>query len=93
MDTIADFDSERDIIILDVSTFDVIESGASFDYVFATVSDDSAAETADAVIVYNTNNGNLFYNQNSNAAGLGSGGLFVNLESQPELSADNFTFR
>ncbi|MGB3508497.1 MAG: calcium-binding protein [Microcoleaceae cyanobacterium] len=93
VDAIADFDSDRDIILLDVTTFDAIESGASFDNVFATVTDDGAAETADAFIVYNTNNGNLFYNQNGSAAGLGSGGLFVNLESQPELSADNLLFR
>ncbi|NET40650.1 calcium-binding protein [Okeania sp. SIO2B3] len=93
VDAIADFDSERDIILLDVGTFDAIESGASFDNVFATVTDDGAAETADAVIVYNTNNGNLFYNQNGSEPGLGSGGLFVNLEGQPELSADNFVFR
>ena len=85
------------MILLDVRIFDAIDSGASFENVFATVTSNDVAETADAVIVYNTNNGNLFYNQNGSEAGLGSGGLFVNLESQPELSvensADNFVLR
>ena len=95
-DTITDFDLERDIILLDRRTFTAIDSEASFEDVFATVTNNADAATADAVIVYNTNNGNLFYNQNGSDAGLGSGGLFVTLEGAPELSienADNFVFR
>ncbi|MGD1704871.1 5'-nucleotidase C-terminal domain-containing protein [Dapis sp. BLCC M229] len=92
-DTITDFDVQRDIILLDRTTFTAIEDGANFDDVFATVTSDAAVATDDAVIVYNTNNGNLFYNQNGSDAGLGSGGLFVTLENAPTLDADNFVFR
>lgn len=96
-DTITDFDIERDIILLDRQTFTAIGNGANFEDVFATVTSDAAATTADAIIVYNSNNGNLFYNQNGSDADLGSGGLFVSLEGAPELtvenSADNFFFR
>ena len=92
-DTITDFDVERDIILLDRTTFTAIPDGGSFDEVVATVTSDAAAATNDAVIVYNTNNGNLFYNQNGNDAGLGSGGLFVTLENAPTLDANNFVFR
>ncbi len=80
-----------------MTTFDAIQIGASFESVFATVNSDSDAESVDAAIIYNTNNGNLFYNQNGSEVGFGSGGLFVNLENQPALSvensADNFVFR
>ena len=92
-DTITDFDVERDIILLDRTTFTAIGDGDSFEDVFATVTSNSAARTSDATIVYNTNNGNLFYNQNGNSAGLGDGGLFVILENAPTLDADNFVFR
>ena len=92
-DTIKDFDEERDIILLDRKTFTAIQEEDSFDDVFDTVTSDAAASTKDAVIVYNTNNGNLFYNQNGSSADLGSGGLFVTLENPPTLDADNFYFR
>ena len=92
-DTIKDFDVERDIILLDRKTFTAIQEEDSFDDVFDTVTSDAAAATKDAVIVYNTNNGNLFYNENGSSAGLGSGGLFVTLENLPTLDADNFYFR
>ncbi len=92
-DIITDFNPQRDIILLDRRTFTAIEEGDSFDDVFATVTSNGAAATNDAVIVYNTNNGNLFYNQNGSNTGLGSGGLFVTLENAPTLDADNFVFR
>ncbi|NES04032.1 MAG: bifunctional metallophosphatase/5'-nucleotidase [Okeania sp. SIO2F4] len=92
-DTITDFDVQRDIILLDRTTFTAIEDGANFNEIFATVTSDAAAAINDVAIVYNTNNGNLFYNQNGNDAGLGSGGLFVTLDSGLTLDADNFVFR
>ncbi|NEP06528.1 MAG: hypothetical protein F6K34_17905, partial [Okeania sp. SIO4D6] len=91
-DRITDFDIERDIIVINRTTFTAIDSEDSFDDVFATVTSDSDAATEDAVIVYNTNNGNLFYNQNGNDAGLGSGGVFVTLDNAPVVDADNFSF-
>ncbi|NER08025.1 MAG: hypothetical protein F6K17_38490, partial [Okeania sp. SIO3C4] len=91
-DRITDFDIERDIIVINRTTFTAIESGDSFEDVFATVTSNNDAATEDAVIVYNTNNGNLFYNQNGSDGGLGSGGLFVTLDNAPVLDADNFSF-
>ncbi|MEB3342089.1 bifunctional metallophosphatase/5'-nucleotidase [Okeania sp.] len=92
-DTITDFNPDQDIILLDRTTFTTIGDGDSFEDVFATVTNNGAARTSDAVIVYNTNNGNLFYNQNGSNGGLGSGGLFVTLEDAPTLDPDNFVFR
>ncbi|NEP70970.1 MAG: hypothetical protein F6K25_13670 [Okeania sp. SIO2G4] len=93
VDTITDFDLVRDLILLDRRTFNAIESDASIDDVFATVTTDTAAESSEAAIVYNSNNGNLFYNANGSDAGFGSGGQFAILENQPELSGDNFFIR
>ncbi len=92
-DTITDFDVDRDIILLDRTTFTAIGDGDSFDDVFATVTSNADARTSDAIIVYNTDNGNLFYNQNGSDGGLGSGGLFVTLTNELTLDADNFVFR
>ncbi|MGD1712335.1 5'-nucleotidase C-terminal domain-containing protein [Dapis sp. BLCC M172] len=93
-DTITDFDVERDIILLDRTTFTAIPGdAANFNEIFGTVTSDADAAINDVAIVYNTNNGNLFYNQNGNGAGLGTGGLFVTLDAGLTLDADNFVFR
>ncbi|NET26321.1 hypothetical protein [Okeania sp. SIO1I7] len=91
-DRITDFDTDLDIILINRTTFTAIESEDSFEDVFATVTSDNDAATEDAVIIYNTDNGNLFYNQNGSDAGLGSGGLFVTLDNAPVVGADNFSF-
>jgi hypothetical protein len=93
VDTIADFDLERDLILLDRRTFAAIESGASINDVFETVTSNAAARSSNAAIVYNSNNGNLFYNANGSEAGFGSGGQFAILSERPELSGDNFSIR
>ena len=93
VDTITDFDLVRDLILLDRRTFNAIESEASIDDVFATVTTDAAAEIVEAAIVYNSNNGNLFYNANGVESGFGSGGQFAILENQPELSGENLFIR
>ena len=93
VDTITDFDLVRDLILLDRRTFTAIESDASIDDVFATVTTNAAAEISEAAIVYNSNNGNLFYNANGSDSGFGSGGQFAILSNQPELSGDNFFIR
>ncbi|MGK7955514.1 MAG: hypothetical protein AB4063_09675 [Crocosphaera sp.] len=93
VDTITDFDIVRDLILLDRDTFTAIDDGASIDDVFATVTNDAAAEIAEAAIVYNSSNGHLFYNPNGSDSGFGSGGQFAILENQPELSGENFFIR
>ncbi|MGD1808841.1 hypothetical protein ACP6PL_25850 [Dapis sp. BLCC M126] len=93
VDTITDLNIERDLILLDRGTFTAIESEASIDDVFDTVTTDAAAESSEAAIVYNSNNGNLFYNANGSDSGFGSGAQFAILENQPELSGENFFIR
>jgi len=94
VDTITDFVPERDIILLDKSTFTAITSdsgtGFSLDAEFAIVTSDAEAEISPAVIVYNSNNGRLFYNVNGTEAEFGSGGQFANLTNTASISEDDF---
>jgi Ca2+-binding RTX toxin-like protein len=57
---------------------------------FAVVGDDAAAATSTALIVYNCNNGKLFYNQDAAITGFGTGGQFAELTAQPNLTASSF---
>ncbi|MGB3510852.1 MAG: choice-of-anchor L domain-containing protein [Microcoleaceae cyanobacterium] len=98
IDEITDFSqTPGDIILLDLTTFTAIDSdagdGFSIAEEFATVTDDQAAATVDAVIVYNSQNGNLFYNPNGSGAGFGSGGQFATLTNTPSLEAEDFFLR
>lgn len=93
-DSIIDFFAPTDKIILNKTTFNslvsIVGSGFSQGNEFAIVTTDAAAQTSGALITYNSTNGNLFYNQNGSASEFGSGGLFVNLSGNPNLSANNF---
>ena len=51
-------------------------------------SGDGATSSAD--IVYNSTNGNLFYNPNGSAVGFGTGGRFTSLPNDRVLSAGDF---
>ncbi|MGD1702942.1 peroxidase family protein [Dapis sp. BLCC M229] len=90
IDTIIDFQSNRDIILLDKDTFTAITTAVGGDIgdEFATVT--SSPRTSDAIIVYNSSTGRLFYNANGSAAGFGDGGPFAILSGNPTLTADNF---
>ena len=91
VDKIADFVVGEDTIVLSKRTFTKIESLAgSILEEFAVVDSNNAAKTSNAFIVYNENNGNLYYNQNGSNNGFGSGGLFARLEGSPELQATDF---
>jgi Ca2+-binding RTX toxin-like protein len=94
IDRIADFVSGTDKIVLDQTTFTVLGSvvGSGFNITneFAVVGSDAAAVSADALIVYSSDTGNLFYNQNGVATGLGSGAQFATLSGIPALNADDF---
>jgi Ca2+-binding RTX toxin-like protein len=92
VDTINDF-SATDKIVLDKNTFTSLNSaiGTGLDFTdFAVVTSDTDAFNSAAIIVYNSTNGHLFYNQNSFGKGLGSGGLFATLATHPNLTASNF---
>ncbi|GGA42831.1 DUF4347 domain-containing protein [Okeania sp. KiyG1] len=97
VDTITDFVPEKDIILLDKSTFTEITSnsgvGFSVNIEFAIVTSDADAEISAGVIVYNSNNGKLFYNANGTEAEFGSGGEFANLTNTPSISEDDFLLR
>ncbi|WP_293157581.1 calcium-binding protein [Okeania sp. SIO2C9] len=98
VDAITDFSqAQGDIIILDRKTFTAInsESGVGFSIAseLATVTDDELAETADGVIVYNSENGNLFYNPNGSETGFGDGGQFATLINTSPLEAGDFLLR
>jgi hypothetical protein len=45
------------------------------------------------LIVYSSDNGNLFYNQNGVASGLVSGAEFASLSGIPALSANDFVLQ
>ncbi|MFN3927908.1 MAG: choice-of-anchor I domain-containing protein [Pseudanabaenaceae cyanobacterium] len=90
---ITDFTPSEDFIVLDITTFTAFGSSAVGQPIganFATVTSDAAAETSSALIVYNTGNGKLFYNQNGATAGFGTGGQFAVLNGLPTLTGANF---
>ena len=97
IDTIADFVTGTDKIVLDKTTFTALTSvaGAGFSLAseFARVTTDTAAATSSARIVYNSTNGNLFYNQNGSTAGLGTGAQFATLTTNPIIAASDFVIQ
>lgn len=97
IDTIADFLIGTDKIVLDKTTFTALTSiagnGFSVASEFASVTTDAAAATSTALVVYNSTNGSLFYNQNGSAAGLGSGAKLAMLTGNPLLNAASFTIQ
>ncbi len=97
VDTITDFVPEKDIILLDKNTFTAITSdsgtGFSVNAEFDIVTSDAEAETSEAFIVYNSNNGKLFYNANGTEAEFGSGGEFANLTNIASISENDFFLR
>jgi Ca2+-binding RTX toxin-like protein len=96
-DRITDFTKNSDKIVLDKTTFTVLTSvagnGFSVASEFGVVTNDTAVATASAFIVYSSGSGNLFYNQNGAATGLGTGAQFDTLASIPALAAGDFIIR
>ena len=97
LDRVRSFVPGTDIILLDKTTFTAITSdsgtGFSVNTEFAIVTSDADAESSAAFIVYNSNNGKLFYNANGTAAEFGSGGEFANLTNTPSISENDFFLR
>ena len=94
-DRITDFNPDQDLIVLDKKTFALLasDSGAGFsvETEFAIVT--GQAGISEAFIVYNSNTGKLFYNENGSEPGLGDGGEFAILAGKPDISADDFLVR
>jgi Ca2+-binding RTX toxin-like protein len=97
IDLFTDFTSGADKILLDKYNFgaltSIVGSGFSVASEFAVVASDAIAATADALIVYSSDTGNLFYNQNGITADFGGGALFATLNGIPTLSADDFVLQ
>ncbi|MEH1966960.1 calcium-binding protein [Nostoc sp.] len=97
IDLITDFLKGSDKIILDKTTFTVLQSSAgngfSLANEFAIVISNAAAEISGAKIVYNQSSGALFYNQNGLSAGFGTGAQFANLIGNPSLTASDFVIQ
>lgn len=100
VDTITDFEIGKDIILLDETTFlalssDAGETRSELDVIadFATVNIDEEAAISEAIIVYSTNTGNMYYNSNSSEPGFGSGGLFATFTDAPDIGVEDFIVR
>ncbi|MFM7428125.1 MAG: calcium-binding protein [Elainella sp.] len=93
-DSITDFSSGTDQIVLDLTAFTALTSraGSGFSNAseFAIVTSNTAAQTSPARIVYNRLNGNLIYNQNGGTAGFGTGSVFAVLSGNPTIAARDF---
>jgi Ca2+-binding RTX toxin-like protein len=87
LDLIFDFTPGTDKFVLSKTTFNTLRSvvgnGLSQGSDLAVVNNDDLVNTQAAFIVYSSASGNLFYNQNGIAAGLGTGRAFANLFNQP----------
>ncbi|NEN88413.1 MAG: phytase [Okeania sp. SIO3H1] len=90
VDEITDFVVGQDKILLSQTTFTAIND---IETEFATVTTNNAAATSDAVIVYNSNSGALFYNPNGSAGGFGDGAQFATLSNQALLEVEDFVIR
>jgi Ca2+-binding RTX toxin-like protein len=96
-DRLADFSLDHDKIVLDLTTFTALSSiagnGFSVAHEFAVVSNNTAVATEEALIVYSSGTGSLFYNQNGSATGLGSGSQVAALSNIPALEADDLVLQ
>jgi Ca2+-binding RTX toxin-like protein len=94
VDTIEGFAQTFDLISLGKAAFAGLTSNAGIGFSnaseFAVVTDDAAAATSAAKIVYNSSNGSLFFNQDGAAAGFGTGGQFAIADGTPSLTASDF---
>jgi Ca2+-binding RTX toxin-like protein len=84
VDSIVGFNRLEDRLLLARSTFTALAPGSSLPSgTFAMVGLDDAAAISSALIVYNTQNGSVFYNPNGSAPGFGptpeEGGKFLQL--------------
>ncbi|MGD1807080.1 choice-of-anchor I family protein [Dapis sp. BLCC M126] len=95
VDEITDFNPDKDLILLDLTTFTEITtaSGGTLGDDFDIVENDGDAATSQAIIVYNSNNGALFYNANGSGNDFGDGGQFATLSDNPTITADDFVIR
>uniref|UniRef100_A0A7C3PDL9 Calcium-binding protein n=1 Tax=Oscillatoriales cyanobacterium SpSt-418 TaxID=2282169 RepID=A0A7C3PDL9_9CYAN len=96
IDTIVDFNgAEGDKIALRRRTFASLSSPVgnglnANDFAVINAPTNGSAGNLAARIIYNQGTGDLIYNQNGAASGLGSGGRFATLTASPTLTANDF---
>lgn len=97
VDTIRGFRRGTDKIVLDKTTFTALTSAAGgalssgdFATINASTNGASIAGSSSARIVFNSFNGDLFYNPDGATAGLGTGGLFAHLSGLTSMSGSDF---
>jgi Ca2+-binding RTX toxin-like protein len=98
VDTITDFNSSQDFIILRKVAFTSLNSAVNSPLAaneFISIDTDAASEKteaglSEAKIVYNLGTGNLFYNSDGSTGGLGSGEQFATLTDIPTLDSNDF---
>lgn len=91
---ITDFQVGTDKISLNKSVFSALQSlkgnGFSVASDFAVVSNSAAVDSSKALIVYNTQTGNLTYNLDREVVGTGNRDEFAKLQGSPNLTANDF---
>ncbi|KGF71519.1 hypothetical protein DO97_17755, partial [Neosynechococcus sphagnicola sy1] len=87
IDTITDFASGQDYLVLDRTTFTQLGTTVSF----AAVGTEADAATSAALITYITATGSLYYNQNGSNTGFGLGGQFADLSDGLGLTTTDFS--
>jgi subtilisin-like proprotein convertase family protein len=94
VDRVTDFVSGTDKIVLSKAAFANLTSsvGTGFSQAgeFTSVSSNGAIATQSALIVYNASTGQVFYNANGRAPGLGAGQAVAVLSGAPNLTANDF---
>jgi Ca2+-binding RTX toxin-like protein len=92
--TITDFQSGTDKISLNKNVFSALQSlkgdGFSIANEFAVVNNSSAVDSSKALIVYNTQTGNLTYNLDREVVGISNRDEFAKLQGTPNLTANDF---
>jgi Ca2+-binding RTX toxin-like protein len=92
--TISDFQAGTDKISLNKAAFSALQSlkGDAFSIAneFAVVNNSSAVDSSKALIVYNTQTGNLTYNIDREVVGIGNRDEFAKLQGTPNLAASDF---
>lgn len=93
-DTITDFVSGTDKIVLSLATFTALSSeegsGFTIPEEFAAVTTDPEVAASDALIVFSLGSRTLFYNENATDPGLGTGANFATFTNGVSLSATDF---
>lgn len=88
VDTIRDFVTNTDKIVIDKTTFGNIGTKD-----IAIVANDAIAASSKALITFSLGSDRLFFNQNGAQSGFGIGGAFAKFQGTPELAVSDFVIR